>query len=114
MTVELGRVLEIAHMCRLLNDVHFRSINLALHCERDGRRGQNIMFADLPETGAPFALAEAMQASYAAAVRRMAEARGVASIDDLIERLAAAIPSLPPDRQAEVRATIARRRRSTA
>jgi len=44
---------------------------------------QTIMFADLPEATEPFALAEAMQASYAAAIRRMANASPSDSVAQL-------------------------------
>jgi len=48
-----------------------------------GRVRATVMFADLPDTAEPFALAEAMQAAYAAFVRRMAgdcPARAVADL----------------------------------
>jgi len=51
--------------------------------ELAARVRQTLLFADLPETAEPFALAEAMQASYAAAVRRMAEASPSRCVADL-------------------------------
>lgn len=51
--------------------------------ELSGRVRQTLMFADLPETDAPFGLVEAMQASYAAAVRRIAEASPNRAVGDL-------------------------------
>jgi len=44
---------------------------------------QTVMFADLPDTSEPFALAEAMQASYAAAVRRIGDSSPSRSVADL-------------------------------
>jgi len=45
---------------------------------------QTLMFGDLPDTAEPFELAEAMEASYAAAVRRIAHASPSRSVADVL------------------------------
>ncbi len=48
-----------------------------------GRVRATVMFADLPDSAEPFALIEAMQGSYAAFVRRMADACPARAVADL-------------------------------